>query len=164
MTIKIRPMTYSDKTDIMKLLHATPEFKPFEVVVAEELIDCYLRDYYQSGYHIFVAEVNLLVAGYICYGPTPLTEGTWDIYWMAVAPEKQGQGIGSALMAFAEGKIEEAQGRLVLIETSSVPEYEKTRRFHQHQGYEVICRIPDFYKPGDDKIVFQKRLIKPSGE
>ena len=164
MAINIRPMAYDDKTDIIKILRSTSEFKPFEVVVAEELIDCYLRDHRQSGYHIFVAEVDLLVVGYICYGPTPLTEGTWDIYWMAVAPEKQGQGIGSALMAFAEGKIEKAQGRLVLIETSSVPEYEKARRFYQHWGYEVICRIPDFYKPGDDKIVFQKRLIKPSGE
>jgi len=163
-TIKIRPMTYSDKPDIMKLLHATPEFKPSEVVVAEELINSYLHDQYQSGYHILAAEVELLVVGYICYGPTPLTEGTWDIYWMAVAPEKQGQGIGSALMASAEGKIKEAQGRLVLIETSSVPEYEKTRRFHQHQGYEVICRIPDFYRTGDDKLIFQKRLTKPAGE
>ena len=158
MATKIRPMTYDDKPIIMRILRATPEFKPSEVVVAEEVIDSYLHTPTGSDYHILVAEVDLTVVGYICYGPTPLTEGTWDIYWMAVDPDRQGRGIGSALMAFAEGKIKETHGRLVLIETSSTPKYEKTRRFHQSQGYEVISRIPNFYAPGDDKIIFQKQL------
>jgi ribosomal protein S18 acetylase RimI-like enzyme len=105
-----------------------------------------------------VAEVGSSIAGYICYGPTPLTEGTWDIYWLAVAPEQQSQGIGKALLAFAEGNIKETKGRMTLIETSSKPEYEATRRFHRAQGYELACRIADFYAPGDDKLVFQKRL------
>jgi ribosomal protein S18 acetylase RimI-like enzyme len=128
------------------------------VVVAEELIDCYLDDPSNSGYHILVAKVDSTVAGYICYGPTPLTEGTWDIYWVAVAQENQRQGIGSALMKSAEKDIVRAKGRLTIIETSSTPGYEKTRRFHLGQGYEVICRIPDFYAPGDDKLILQKRL------
>jgi len=158
MTIKIRLMTKRDKPTIMKILRDTPEFKPSEVAVAEEVIDSYLRDLRQSGYHVLVAEVNRLVVGYICYGPAPLTEGTWDIYWLAVAQNKQSQGIGSALIASAEDKIRQVQGRLAIIETSSKPEYEKTRRFHYHHGYEVVGRIPDFYAPGDDKLILQKRL------
>ena len=143
----------------MKILRQTPEFEPSEVAVAEEVIDNYLRDPKGSGYYTLIAEADSVIAGYICYGPTPLTQGTWDIYWMAVASEKQGKGIGSALMAFAEEQIKKAQGRLAIIETSSKPEYEKTRRFHLGQGYEVICRIPDFYVPGDDKLILRKRLI-----
>ena len=107
---------------------------------------------------ILIAEVDSAVAGYICYGPTPLTEGTWDVYWQAVAQEKRGQGIGGALMKAAEGEIRKAQGRLAIIETSSTPSYEKTRRFHIGQGFEVIGCIPDFYTPGDDKLIMQKRL------
>ncbi len=142
----------------MKILRNTPEFKPSEVVVAEEVIDSYLHNPHRAGYHTLVAEVDSTIAGYICYGPTPLTEGTWDLYWMAVAPEKQDQGIGSALMTFAEEEIRKAQGRLAIIETSSKPEYEKTQRFHLRHGYEVVCRIPDFYAPSDDKLILQKRL------
>jgi ribosomal protein S18 acetylase RimI-like enzyme len=142
----------------MQLLHSTPEFKPSEVVVAEELIDSYLDDLVGSGYHILVAEFGLAVAGYICYGPTPLTEGTWDIYWVATDPEKRKQGIGSALMTAAEEAIRQAGGRLAIIETSSQPSYENTRRFHTRHGYEVISRIPDFYTPGDDKLTLVKRL------
>jgi ribosomal protein S18 acetylase RimI-like enzyme len=128
------------------------------VEVAEELIDSYLNDPVGSGYHILVAEVDSTVTGYICYGPTPLTEGTWDIYWEAVAPGKQGRGIGSALMKSAEKEIVRAKGSLAIVETSSTPLYEKTRNFYLGQGYEVICRIPDFYAPGDDKLILQKRL------
>ena len=128
------------------------------MTVAEEVIDSYLKDSVGSGYHILVAEVDSTVTGYICYGPTPVTEGTWDIYWMAVAQEKQNQGIGSALMKSAEKEIVRAKGRLAIIETSSTPGYEKTRHFHLNQGYEVICCIPDFYAPGDDKLILQKRL------
>jgi ribosomal protein S18 acetylase RimI-like enzyme len=151
-------MSLEDKPHVIEILRDTPEFKPFEVVVAEELIDCYLNDPSSSGYHILVAEVDSTVTGYICYGPTPLTEGTWDIYWLAVAQEKQRQGIGSALMKSAEKDIVRAQGRLAIIETSSTPGYEKTRRFHLSQGYEIVARIPDFYTPGDDKLILQKRL------
>ena len=151
-------MSHEDKPRVTEILRGTPEFKPFEVAVAEELIDSYLDDPVGSGYHILVAEVDSTVAGYICYGPTPLTDGTWDIYWMAVASEKQGRGIGSALMESAEKEIGRAKGRLVIIETSSTPAYEKTRYFYLSHGYEVICRIPDFYAPGDDKLILQKRL------
>ncbi len=158
MKINIRPMTHEDKPSIMQILRSTPEFKPSEVAVAEEVIDSYLRDPLGSGYHILVAENDSAVAGYICYGPTPLTEGTWDLYWEAVAQEKRGEGIGSMLMQSVEKEVIQAHGRLAIIETSSMPAYEKTRRFHISHGYEIVARIPDFYAPGDDKLILQKRL------
>lgn len=148
----------------MKIMRDTPEFKPAEVVVAEEVIDSYLLNPHGSGYRVFVAEADLAVIGYICYGPTPLTEGTWDIYWMAVTEEKRGRGIGEALLAHAEERIGETQGRLIVIETSSQAAYEKTRHFYSSHGYEVIARLPDFYAPGDDKLIFQKQLKLTGGE
>jgi ribosomal protein S18 acetylase RimI-like enzyme len=151
-------MSREDRPRITKILRDTPEFKPFEVAVAEELIDSYLNDPPGSGYHILVAQVDSNVQGYVCYGPTPLTEGTWDIYWVAVAQARQDRGIGSALMKSAEKEILKAKGRLAIIETSSTPTYEKTRNFHTSQGYELVARIPDFYAPGDDKLILQKRL------
>ncbi|MDD5082943.1 MAG: GNAT family N-acetyltransferase [Dehalococcoidales bacterium] len=154
----IRVINKPDKPTIMQILRQTPEFEPAEVDVAEELIDCYLEDPVGSDYFIYVAEVKKSIAGYICYGPTPLTRGTWDIYWMVTAPRKKGQGIGSHLLAFAENRIRETGGRLVFIETSSKPEYESTRRFHYSQGYELVCQVPDFYAPGDDKLLLRKRL------
>ncbi|MFH1381956.1 MAG: GNAT family N-acetyltransferase [Chloroflexota bacterium] len=158
MDMKIRPMTARDKPAVMDILRHTPEFKPVEVTVAEELCDAYLEDAAASGYSIFVAEADAAVVGYICYGPTPLTEGTWDIYWIAVLPKHQGQGVGGALLSFAETQIRQVQGRLVFVETSDMPSYEKTRGFYRSQQYETVCHIPDFYAPGDGKLTLQKRL------
>lgn len=135
-----------------------PEFKASEVVVAEEVIDSYLKDPIGSGYNILVAELDSTIAGYICFGPTPLTEGTWDLYWIAVAPDKQRHGIGGALMEAAEKSISKSEGRLAIIETSSIPLYAGTRHFYNRRGYEIIATIPDFYALGDSKIILQKRL------
>jgi ribosomal protein S18 acetylase RimI-like enzyme len=158
MTHRIRPMLSSDKTALSNILDTIPEFTLTDVFVAREVIDSYLKDTIGSGYNILVAEIGKNVVGYICYGPTPLTQGTWDIYWVATLPEKQGRGIGGDLLALAESKIVDSGGRLVMIETSSRPEYDKTLRFYRHRGYEEICRIPDFYAPGDDKLILQKKL------
>lgn len=155
---EIRPMTLEDKPSIMAILNTTPEFPPSDVAIAEEVLDCYLNDPSGSGYYALVAEADSTVLGYICYGPAPLTQGTWDIYWMAVARQKQGQGIGAALLKAAEKDIKKAHGRQAVIETSSKPDYEKTLRFHNGQGYETVCRVPDFYEPGDHKLILLKRL------
>jgi GNAT superfamily N-acetyltransferase len=149
-------MSALDKPALMAILRPLPEFTPEEVGVAEELIDAYLENPVSSGYYVLIALLDASVAGYICYGPTPMTQGTWDIYWMATASAEQGKGVGGVLLAAAEKDIRRCKGRMALIETSSQPLYEKTRRFHYAQGYRLICRVADFYAPGDDKLILQK--------
>jgi ribosomal protein S18 acetylase RimI-like enzyme len=142
----------------MNILRNTPEFLPYEVVVAEELIDSYLENPVSSGYCILVAETNGQVSGYVCYGDTPLTIGTWDIYWIAVNNKLQGTGIGGALMKETEEQIKGKNGRIVVLETSAKPNYDKTRRFYASQKYTEVVRIPDFYAVGDDKVILMKKL------
>jgi GNAT superfamily N-acetyltransferase len=156
--IDVHPLTQQDKPRVMHILHHTPEFKPSEVAVAEELMDYYLSDSAESGYHVLVAEADLVVQGYVCFGPTPLAEGVWDIYWIAVSPDARGKGLGQALMKSAEDKIRRAGARMVIIETSSLASYAKTRRFYELGKYKTIARVPDFYEPGDDKLILQKRF------
>jgi ribosomal protein S18 acetylase RimI-like enzyme len=151
-------MSPRDKPALMRILRHTPEFKPYEVVVAEEVIDGYLQDREGIGYHALVALDGTQIAGYICFGETPCTIGTWDIYWIAVSGAQRGRGIGGALTRAAEEEIRQAAGRLILIETSSQPLYDTTRRFYLGQKYGPVARIPDFYAPGDDLIIMQKRL------
>jgi ribosomal protein S18 acetylase RimI-like enzyme len=158
MSPSVRRATSKDKPAIMSILNNAPEFRPAEIGIAEELIDSHLADPVGSGYDILVAEVDSEVAGYICWGPTPLTEGTWDIYWIAVATGKQREGIGTALLKSAEDRIRQNNGRLIFIETSSKPEYEDARRFYISNNYKLICQIADFYAPGDDKLIFRKKL------
>jgi len=158
MNLKIRPVSVSDRTALIKILENTPEFKPSEIVIAKEVLDSCLKDTVNSGYFFLVVEDNNKVAGYICYGPAPLTDGTWDIYWEAVAQGKRGLGIGSSLIKAAEKEIIKSGGRLLLVETSSTAAYAKTRQFYKRHGYIEIARVPDFYEPGDDKLILQKKV------
>jgi len=151
-------MSAADKPHIMRILHNTPEFKPIEVEIAKELIDAYLEDPIGSGYFTLVAEVEGEIEGYICYGPTPLTEGTWDVYWMAVRRREQGRGVGTHLLNAAETDIKQRHGRLILIETSGKLNYERAQRFYAARSYDMISRIADFYEPGDDKLTYLKRV------
>ena len=92
------------------------------------------------------------------WGPTPLTIGTYDLYWMAVSPLHQGSGLRPAAGRMARGESRGARGRLLIIETSSTPKYEPTRRFYLGLKYREIARIPDYYQPGDDRVIYVKRF------
>jgi ribosomal protein S18 acetylase RimI-like enzyme len=48
--------------------------------------------------------------------------------------------------------------RLLLVETSGLASFERTRAFYRKCGYNEEARIRDFYKAGDDKIVYRKGL------
>ena len=153
----LRSMVPIDKEQIMSLLYKTSEFLPEEVLVAEEVIDAYLECPFRD-YFIEVATVDATVVGYICYGKTPLTKSSWEVYWLAVLKEHQGFGIGKALLRFSEEDIVNRGGKLMLIETSSKTNYLNTRRFYRHNGFRRIARIVDFYDQEDHLILFEKRF------
>lgn len=159
-SVHLRVMQPGDKSAIMAILGSTPEFKPSEIIVAEEVIGCFLNLGFASGYRVWVAvEGTDNIIGYLCFGQTPLTEGTWDIYWIAVVGTWRGRGVGRALLQHAEGEIRDGGGRMVLVETSSKPGYQQARMFYGRMGYQPVSVITDFYAPGDSKLTLQKLLL-----
>ena len=159
MAVKIRPLKKEDKAPLMVILKNTPEFTPEEVIIAEEVIDGSLNKPETSGYYSLAVETeNGAFAGFISYGPIPLTQSSWDLYWLAVDHRLQGKGVGTALLKAAEEQIAKAGGKLAFIETSGKEQYNKTRRFYITNNYVEICNIPDFYAPGDAKVIYRKKL------
>jgi ribosomal protein S18 acetylase RimI-like enzyme len=177
--VKVRPIEATDRGPLARLLRSITEFKPEEVEVAEELIASSIADASLSpelrtgsgaGYTCLVAcDEQDVVRGYICYGPTPMTASTFDLYWIAVDPTLQGRGIGRALyVAFAaevaarfgarEPNAASAEGAQIRIETSSQESYAKTGGFYERLGFSVDGRLRDFYAPGDDLLIFYRRL------
>jgi ribosomal protein S18 acetylase RimI-like enzyme len=102
-------------------------------------------------------EENTLL-GYACFGPTPQTDGTFDLYWLAVDPASQGRGAGRALVRWVENELRLRGGRLLVVETSSRAEYSQTREFYTRGGYSEAARVRDFYAPADDRIIFTTSL------
>ncbi len=157
--MSIRLLEREDKEPIENLLRATDVFSEEEIDVAIELIQICLEDEHQKDYEIFsYVDDEQRVAGYVCIGPTPSTQGTYDLYWIAVSPALHGTGVGSELLRFAEEHIKAKGGRLLIAETSSTPKYEKTRAFYERKGFERRASIQDYYRPGDDLVIYGKYL------
>ncbi|OGV48087.1 MAG: hypothetical protein A2X49_12810 [Lentisphaerae bacterium GWF2_52_8] len=155
--VSIRPLKRKDRAALEKIIRATNVFTEAEVDVALELIDIALDKKDQKDYIIFTAEKDGAVAGYVCFGPAAATEGTYDLYWIAVDPTIHRSGIGKMLLKFCEEQVAQRGGRMIIIETSSMEKYSPTREFYIRNGYEVAAIIKDFYRVGDDRCIFVKR-------
>jgi D-alanine-D-alanine ligase-like ATP-grasp enzyme/GNAT superfamily N-acetyltransferase len=153
-----RDLAGSDRPAIEALIRATAFFNPEEVGVALELVDDRLARGEASHYQFLVAEVAERVVGYACWGPVPGTIAAADLYWIVVHPERQGNGVGAALLQTAEEWIAKAGRTRVYVETSTRPQYHPTRAFYAACGYEQAAELADFYGPGDGKAVLLKVL------
>ena len=154
--MRMGPLSRRDRPRLAELLAATGAFNTDEVQVALSLFDVSSEaDYEFLG--AFDEESDRLV-GYVCFGATPATDGTYDLYWLAVDPAVQGRGVGTALVRAVEEKLVGRGARLLVVETSSRPDYEGTRRFYARSGYTEAARVRDFYAPADDRIVLTTRL------
>jgi len=157
--IKVRSLVEKDRARLLSMLIRTRAFTSAEIDVAMELIDSVLKDPTQDDYQIHcLVDDQDQVIGYLCYGPTPMTEGTFDLYWIAVDPDFQEKGAGSRLLSFLEEVVKAKGGRLILADTSTIPQYEKTQGFYLRNGFKEVARVPDYYYPGNDRVTFCRKV------
>jgi GNAT superfamily N-acetyltransferase len=138
-------------------------FYPGEREIALELLEERLRLGEQSGYFFVFADAGNELVGYTAWGPVPLTQSSFDLYWIAVHPGYQGRGVGRALLAATERAVAELGGGRLYIETSSRAQYERTRTFYLRAAYREVARLESFYAEGDSKVVYCRLIggIKP---
>ncbi len=147
----------TDRDAVRRIIEATGFFRQDEIDVAVELVDEALaKGDEASGYYFIFAEVDGVVAGYACYGPIACTLGSYDLFWIAVDPNWQGQGLGQLLLVEAERQIIERGGRHIYIETSGRPQYTPTRAFYERCGYTVVAVLSEYYDRDDDKVIWRK--------
>jgi ribosomal protein S18 acetylase RimI-like enzyme len=153
-----RELKPADRLEIRKILESTNVFYDFEVDIAIEIVDDFLERGEESGYYFIVAESEDKVLGYVNYGPVPCTQTSWDVYWIAVSKDTMNRGIGKVLMKMAEDNIHDRNGINVWVETASRADYAPTRAFYHRVGYTVAAELTDFYSPGDNKVIFHKKV------
>jgi ribosomal protein S18 acetylase RimI-like enzyme len=155
---RLRDLTSADAVRVLEITRATGVFRDEELAIADEVFhDAVEAPLGEPPYFTLGAELNGELIGWICWGRTPCTEGTWDLYWLAVDPVAHRLGAASLLMTEMERRLA-GKARLVSIDTSGRPDYGPTRAFYAARGYQAVARVPDFYAPGDDQIIFTKHL------
>ena len=153
----IRYATYDDKKAIMAIANALSLFNPEELEALNDLLTEYFDGKLDSD-HFWIIYEDGAIMGVAYYAPESYAYGTWNLYFIAVHPEHQGQGYGTKLLHYVEQVLTKRGERLLLVETSGLQNFERTRAFYRQHGYEEEARIREFYKAGDDKIVFRKAL------
>ncbi len=148
-----------DRHRVRAIVSSTGVFSPVEIEVAVELLDDRLQKGPASEYRFIFAEQAGQTLGYACYGPIPLTAASYDLYWIAVDKTFQGQKIGQLLLAKCEELIRATGGSQIYIETSNRTQYTPTRKFYLRSGYRQEAMIKDFYAPGDDKVIYVKKVV-----
>ncbi|MFQ6044831.1 MAG: GNAT family N-acetyltransferase [Gemmatimonadales bacterium] len=160
--IELRQPLGADLARAREIVAAAGIFRQAEIDIAVEVLEDATKtpgdDYYALGAY----ERGTLV-GFVCYGPTPGTVATWDLYWIAVDPAVHRQGVGRQLLAACENSIREHGGGLIIIETSSRDDYRATRAFYEAHGYTAAARVPGYYAPRDDLVIYTKSLIPLNG-
>jgi len=157
MAIKLRALLPTDRAPLEAVVRSDGTFREEEVKVAVELIDEALTNR-ASDYWIVVADEDDAVIGYICYGPTPMTDSSFDLYWIVTHRDARGKGVAGQLIGAMERDVAARGATGVRIETSHLESYGSARRVYDRHEYEEVSRIPDFYREGDALVTFYKRL------
>jgi ribosomal protein S18 acetylase RimI-like enzyme len=158
----IEPPQPQDAPIIERIAEGTGAFTPAEVHIVREMLDTFFHPEPRDD-HTFIVYRNgnaNSVAGFACYGPTPLTDGVWDLYWICVERAQQGNRIGSALLESIEAELRARGARAIYLETSDSETYRAARAFYEQHGYERRAHIDDFYTPGEGKVIYRKVLQK----
>jgi ribosomal protein S18 acetylase RimI-like enzyme len=159
MTLNLRRLLPEDRGNLEQLLSRIEVFTQEDQLLALELIDFSIQNPGQNEYDFILAlDGSEQLIGYACFGPTPLTDCTFDLYWIAVDSDFAGQGIGKALLKKVEEEIAAQNGRMIVIETSSAPEYLPTREFYLKCQYMLAETIKDFFRVGEDRVTYIKTL------
>lgn len=158
MSCSLRPVGREHRARLEALVRGTGLFREAEVRTAVELLEEAADG--DDDYRFLGAYDGDTLVGYACWGPTPDTVGTYDLYWIAVDRARQGTGIGTRLVQAVEQLLRAEQGRLIVVETSSRSDYEPTRAFYEARGYDRAATIPGYYAPGDDLVIYVKDLTQ----
>jgi ribosomal protein S18 acetylase RimI-like enzyme len=154
----IRPTIPEDTPSLVALSQGTNVFKPLEIQALQEVLDDYHAHEKQYGHRSVTFEKDGAILGFAYYAPAPMTDRTWYLYWIAVKKDIHARGIGSQLLKHVEEDIRNQNGRLLLIETSSLPHYGLTRKFYLKHGYEQAAILKEFYADGDDMVIFSRPM------
>ena len=156
--VQLAPVEAGDRAAILSILERSGLFRSSEISVALEVLDIALFREGQSDYIVHTARSGGRARAWICFGPNTMTEGTFELYWIAVDPDRYRCGLGRLLLEHAVDTARAMKGRLLVAETSSREDYEGTRSFYRRLGFREDGRVRGYYAPGDDKVFFVKDL------
>ncbi len=143
---------------IERIARETGVFNEADLAIIREMLNAYFHPEPRDDHTFLVYRNGSLnsIQGFACFGPTALTIRNWDLYWICVARQCQGSGIGSKLLSTIEEELRQRHARVLYLETSDSSAYLAARQFYARNGYEEVAHLTDFYAPGEGKVIYRK--------
>ena len=155
----IRPTRPEDSPALLAASEGTGVFNAADIQALREVLDDYhATNHAEEGHRSVTLEQDGRPIGFAYYAPASMADRTWYLWWIVVSKQVQAKGLGGRLLAAVEDAVRAERGRLLLLETSSLPEYELTRKFYLKNHFSVWATLKDFYADGNDMVVFGKRV------
>jgi ribosomal protein S18 acetylase RimI-like enzyme len=154
--LELRALHSNHKNAVESVLRGARAFREEEILTALEVFDEAVRPY--EDYRMLGAFLEGSLAGYACYGPTPMTQGCWHLYWIAVHQAFQRRGIAQALLERVLADCLAGGVRLLTLEASGDTPAAPARAFYEAVGFREEARVRDFYRPGDDVVHYVVRF------
>jgi ribosomal protein S18 acetylase RimI-like enzyme len=155
----IRSIKSSDMHELLALLEATKLFESNDIEELAKMLDLHFNNATDSQ-DVWLTDDDNGLVGVAYVAPERMAEGAWNLYLIAIHPDYQRQGRGASLLRYVEQMLIKRNQRLLLVETSGLDEFEYVRTFYRQNGYKEEARIREFYKAGEDKVIFRKMLRK----
>jgi ribosomal protein S18 acetylase RimI-like enzyme len=159
MNLTIRPVCDDDVEDVVRLslLAWAPVFVSFERILGPDIYPILYPDWRKSQREeiekvcrdgeqtiVWVAEVDSAVVGFLAYR-LDTKEETGEVYFLAVHPDHQNRGIGTALNEWALDKMRESGMKIAVVGTGGDPSHAPARRSYEKAGY-VALPLVRYYK------------------
>jgi GNAT superfamily N-acetyltransferase len=154
----IRPTVPEDASELLAITAGTGLFTPADVETLREVLADYFAETRDQGHRCHTYEQDGKPIGFVYFAAAPMTDRTWDLWWIVVNKKIQAKGLGGKMLKFAEEAAKGEKGRLMEVPTSGLPTYENTRKFYLKSGYDVAAVLKDHYADGHDMVIFSKRL------
>ncbi|RKN38241.1 GNAT family N-acetyltransferase [Micromonospora endolithica] len=157
----IRTITAQDAPTIVDLAVAADLFPAEESGIVAQMMTDYFTAAAADGHACLVDEHDGRLVGVAYYEPLPATDRTWELTMIGVDRDHHRQGRGTRLLHAVENDLRTRHQRLLLIQTSALPAFDRARAFYRTCGYDEEARVRDYYETGDDMIMFRKALTPP---
>lgn len=158
MSLRIRSVCNDDVEALVQLalLAWAPVFPSFERMLGHDIYALIWPDWRASQRAaiegvckegakttVWAAECDGRVVGFLAY-ELSVKDKTGEVVLLAVHPEYQNMGIGTALNKFALKKMKESGMRMARVETGGDPSHAPARRSYEKAGYTALPLIRYF--------------------
>ena len=147
--------TKEHKEALFNILSESGQFDADALAHVMETLDAYLEN--PEG-EIWFTAVEDKPVGFAYCAPEPVTSGTWNLLMLWTKEGYEGKKFGSSLVSSVENELKKREARLLIVETSQLPEFETARSFYEKCGFIFEAEVKNFFAQGDNKLIYTKSV------